>query len=374
MAIENSVLLNGQIRGLHILKDGEEMKQITIGLLVMRRPGAAKEDKDGFPRMDIIYIILRKPEMMQYIIDNEITEGDMLEVSGVFSTLSGLKKFHCSKCGYENGYTGSISFINPIVIRHFEIVPKKKEVITVSEKDLYMSGDGIEKVLEKHKKNQGSILAYRQVGAHDGLIDVELLVRKPISDREILKYLRSIGEISNRIYCMGNLCADPAYNDSGIGGRVCNYQLGINRKIFIHEDDERVRADFPHIRSLGEQAEKDAKCLKKGSLVFIDGSVQAREGFKVIKVCDNCGEEVELPGKAMEVIPYSVEYLRNYIGISDREDESYSDEDDDTQEEWEESWEVEDDEESGQVPSEESEEDDLGEENSGWSEDEDEDW
>ena len=49
-----------------------------------------------------------------------------------------------------------------------------------------------------------------------------------------------------------------------------------------------AKADYPWVKSLGEQAQKDSEALRMGSLVLVDGSIQAKNSFFVKRKCDYC--------------------------------------------------------------------------------------
>jgi single-stranded DNA-binding protein len=86
--------------------------------------------------------------------------------------------------------------------------------------------------------------------------------------------------------------------------------LAIRRKFRIKKDVD-IRTDFPWVKSYGQIAVNDAKTLKKGAYVFIDGRIQVRQ-LKRIQECENCGETYEWTDSATEIVPYAVEYLRDF--------------------------------------------------------------
>ena len=87
--------------------------------------------------------------------------------------------------------------------------------------------------------------------------------------------------------------------------------MGINRAVFLEQDGVGVRADYPWIKSVGQQAEQDHMALHKGSLVWIDGSIQARKDVVIEKICETCGEVARIKRRVMEIVPYHVEYCRD---------------------------------------------------------------
>lgn len=328
MAIENQVILNGQIRSLQKIRNKGDIVQITAGVLVMRRPKTIVGNRSGDIKTDIVVVTIRNEEMIKYMEEKNAATGDIIEVAGVYCTLRGMKTFYCKHCGTKNSFEGSVSFVHPLCIKVSELNPKRAEIVRLSPAERKETADNIKKILMERKSFKGDIIGIKDLGEKDdGFSEVRVISREEIKDKDVLKYLQWMGEISNRIYIMGNVCADPTYNPKDNGGRVCTYQLGINRKLFIKEDDPDIRADYPWVKSLGDQADKDNVAIRKGSLVFIDGSIQAREDFIMEKQCENCGETCKVKGQAMEIVPYSVEYLRNCN--TDFEDEKDDDEYDD---------------------------------------------
>ena len=97
----------------------------------------------------------------------------------------------------------------------------------------------------------------------------------------------------------------------------CRYRLGVDRKYYIKTQSE-ITADYPWVYSYGQQAEYDYSHLKmpqdgeQGSLVLVDGFVQYRD-VEAKMVCDACGEPYTYHDIVTEFIPYSIEYLNNYI-------------------------------------------------------------
>ena len=314
MAIENRVLLNGIIQNIRKIKESDkQIVQITIGLQVVRRPDVAYGNENGTLKSDIVLVHIREKEKIEYLQKENASQGDLLEVFGVFCTLRGIKHFIC-KCGAKNSYEGTMSFVHPLYLRLSEIHPKTMEVVSISEKERDGSKEEILEVLRLRKNAPGSIIATKYLGQNESDMRhyFSLTIREKVSDKDVRDYLKSLDEVSNHIYAMGNLCNDPQYNPIERGGRVCTYQLGINRKVYIESDGPNVRTDYPWIKSLGDQADKDRDMLEKGSLVYIDGSIQARDKFFIEKECCECGQTCKLLGRAMEIVPYSVEYLRDF--------------------------------------------------------------
>ena len=134
------------------------------------------------------------------------------------------------------------------------------------------------------------------------------------------RMLMTFRELSNEIQIIGNLCSDPKQWESG---RATSYQLGVNRKFYLKHDDPSVYADFPYVRSYGEQAENDFEALHAGSTVLVDGFIKMRT-FTRKSTCPYCGTVNTWRDKVLEVVPYSVQYLANYKTGLEREEEKQS--------------------------------------------------
>ena len=131
-----------------------------------------------------------------------------------------------------------------------------------------------------------------------------------LSDEKGKKILRNRCEVSNMVTVIAPLCRDPQLYVTEKGTYVTTYQLAIRRKFRIKKDTD-IRTDFPWVKSYGGIAANDARSLKKGAYVFIDGRIQVRQ-LKRIQVCENCGETYEWTDSATEIVPYAVEYLRDF--------------------------------------------------------------
>ena len=181
--------------------------------------------------------------------------GDMIEVKGTVTSREIIRTNICPKCGTENKVQGIVTYVHPIFC-------SKREPNTTQE-------EGIR------------LLQYRN-------------------------------EISNNVTEIGMLTADPVYHETKAGSLIAKYQIAVMRRFRIKEDSPDRKADFIWIKSFGKIAEQDRKYLKKGTLIYIDGVLQTTTYDREI-VCAECGEEFTSPETSMEVVPYTVEYLKDYI-------------------------------------------------------------
>ena len=126
-----------------------------------------------------------------------------------------------------------------------------------------------------------------------------------------MNYLAEHREISNQAYIFGTLCTDPKKVTLKEGLIVTQYQIALNRKFHIQADPPEVRADYPWVKSYGENALSDRRYLHIGSQIFIDGLIQARKVMRHTK-CDECGKKYDFRDRAMEIVPYETEYIANF--------------------------------------------------------------
>jgi hypothetical protein len=165
---------------------------------------------------------------------------------------------------------------------------------------------------------------------------------------ECIRYLSGHREISNIAYVFGRLVKDPQQITTRDGLKITQYPIEMYRKVRIRYDDPSVRADFPWVKSYGKNAEEDMKCLIKGSEIYVDGCLQTRsvqrhivcgqaygQNGKAEKdengnprmrvkpngVIDGCGRQYEWMDRATEIVPYEVEYLKNYNRDIEEEEE-----------------------------------------------------
>jgi len=144
------------------------------------------------------------------------------------------------------------------------------------------------------------------------------------TEDEALHYLSGMREISNQVFLLGTLCRDPKKITPKEGLIVTQYQIALNRKYFIRSDPPSIKADYPWVKSYGENAIEDKKRLHTGTKVFIDGCLQARSVQKHA-VCCVCGKPYDWKDRAMEIVPYETEYICDYysdeeIAVKEKEE------------------------------------------------------
>ncbi len=274
MAIENKVTLYGQIVGIQATeapenKDGIEYTDISLMVRTIRRKNAGFGIIKGRNMVDTVPVIFRNQDLIRKLNseDMDIGIGYMIHVYGVLCTIPVRRRWSCPDCGEKNVIAGTSTFVHPL---QFKITETPSSI-----------------------------------GLKDG---------EEISFSLGLAYMKEMDEESNRIKIMGSLCRDPEYYETPGGIAICTYQLATDRAVHLLEDGPQIRTDYPWVRSLGKVAESDRRHLRKGSLVYIDGSILHREGYMRTGRCEFCGHEVHWADRdgTMDIIPYEVEYLRNY--------------------------------------------------------------
>ena len=190
----------------------------------------------------------------------KLKKYDVVDIKGVFNVLTINKKSECPYCGEKNIKPyGSLAAVYPISFI--------------------------------------KINAWETCYEHD----VEL------PERILTKYFQ---ETSNYATIIGTVANTPEL----LGTEeypCCRYMLAINRKYYIKTQDN-ITADYPYIYSYGKQARNDYRYLKQGSVVMADCFVRMRKIKNNIR-CNKCDREYQFLDVASELVPYSVEYLQNFL-------------------------------------------------------------
>lgn len=124
-------------------------------------------------------------------------------------------------------------------------------------------------------------------------------------------YLASLLELSNWGMWLGNLTRDPVIGKNKRDVYVCQYQLAINRKYKVKEDNLNDKTDYPWVKTFGDQAIKDYYNLQKGSLVLVEGNLMSVFDRKQKDICPHCNKEFEWLNESLEIRGKWVEYMRD---------------------------------------------------------------
>jgi len=262
MAKENYAFISGQVcfkPKVYVGRDGIPLKATMLIKTIRRhyvRNNLAPINNNNM--FDVIPVTTFNVDIINLCM--KIVQGDMVEMRGVYTTKENTKKIFCEKCGEEIRTEGVTTFITPIYLRVVDKISSDKEP-------------------------------------------------NGFNPSEAIDMLKDRAEVSNTIKIIGTLCREP---EKSIGTRLVTtqYQIASNRRFRIKEDDPEARTDYPWVKSYGPQAESDAEVLHTGSVVYIDGLLQARKITKN-RICPSCGHVNAEEDTAYEIVPYSVEYLLN---------------------------------------------------------------
>lgn len=264
MAKHNQVILNGQVSipPRVVCDDNGTPVRAMCGIDVMHGTRDFGNNIDDI-KYDVPIVMTSDSEMIKKI--SSFKKGDMVEIKGTITTRDITKRTTCRFCGHKHEKQGTLVCVTPIFAE------------------------------------------IRETG---------------LNDEKGKRILRDRCEVSNLVTVIAPLCRDPQLYITPKGTHVTTYQLAIRRKFRIKKDTD-IRTDFPWVKSYGAIATNDARSLRKGSYVFIDGRIQVRQ-LKRVQVCENCGETYEWTDSATEIVPYAVEYLRDFYSkdeIAKREKE-----------------------------------------------------
>lgn len=209
-------------------------------------------DGDAFSKITNATVVTSNPELVEIIED--LHENDIVSIKSNIITVPITKAVECPHCESENTYESLFAYINPVAM---------------------------------------------------------CPLKKGLSKGEAMEYLEKNKEFSNEVTIIGHLCHDPEKIASLKKVQLSQYKIGIPRKFNIKWDENSdSKADFPYIKSYGQNSEKDLTYLKKGSTVLIDGFLQTRY-FERKKSCSHCSKDINWADSTLEVIAYSTEYLKN---------------------------------------------------------------
>lgn len=188
-----------------------------------------------------------------------LRKNDFIILKGTITTRDVNKTTTCPDCGTKNTIAGNVVYISPIFI----------------------------------KKN----------GHED-------------NEQESLKILKEHCEISNMCILVGTVCKQPTeYKEKKVP--VVQYSLAVNRKFHLKDGNVDERVDYPIIKCYGKKALQDAKALKVNSSILVDGLIQTRT-IERTTLCE-CGKSYKWNDSAVEIVPYSTEFLQNYKSSNELE-------------------------------------------------------
>ena len=276
MARQNDVRLFGAIINQpKIQKDsnGTPIRAAFNVAVIKNSRDIGEGDKEQV-RYDWPMVITKDPDQCRLI--SKFKLYDIVEIQGTFTTMKVGKDTYCKDCGTMNRVEGNICYVNPIFI-------KRRNPIRVRTRE-------------------------------DGN---EVKEATTMTEAEAIQEVKENRAISNNVTIVGNLCNDvDYYKDDKTETAV--YQLGIDRKFYIQQDDPKNRADYPIVKTYGAKAKEASMCIHQGTLVMVEGYLHTRR-FQRKSVCCGCQTPYEWTDNIIEIIPFATEYLHDYIDPEEAE-------------------------------------------------------
>lgn len=264
MAKQNLAFLYGRVaKAPNVFKTSETEYKHGMVYLDVVRGYRSVDDHIKFVKHDYPLLIAKEPEILDSF--TQWKENDVVFVKGVVTTQKLNKTSFCEHCSGKNQVVGNLVYITPIYVR--------------------------------------------KVASYDEKVDA---VEDVVNNREI----------SNQVYIYGTLLNNPKIFTTKRGNQITQYPIAINRKVNIRMDDPSIKSDYPVVKSYGEQARDDKIFLKYQSEIIVDGFLQARSITRTTK-CPHCGEFYHWKDNAMELVPYTVEYINNFRTPEDVEREEF---------------------------------------------------
>lgn len=81
----------------------------------------------------------------------------------------------------------------------------------------------------------------------------------------------------NKVILVGRLTADPELRKTDSGNKVCNLRLATNESWTDKAGKRQERAEFHRVTAWGKIAESTAEYTRKGSLVYVEGSLRTSQ-------------------------------------------------------------------------------------------------
>lgn len=292
MARENHVRLRGVLPADPIIRESNDGKDAyAVFNVFVSRPNRVVGDKQGGIKKVNILVSSRNPGIVR--VAKTLKKFDAVDINGVLTTKLIKKSSFCTYCGHKNMTMGTMVYVTP---NYIEYISKVEDI------------------------------------------------------KDALRYISDRAEISNTLRVIGEVMTEPKilHKTTGTPVDFTQYKLKLRRKMKIKEDDPKIGSDFPWVKSYGENAILDRFRLNKGSTVYIDGCVQTRyikrhiicgqkrdhngqymttsTGEPIIEVDPNtnkelgCGTVYDWNDQVLEIVPFAVEYLTDYIDKNDNKE------------------------------------------------------
>lgn len=293
----------------------------------------AMSDRDSFAsrtgyRLHNASVPVKSGEKNICDVFSKMAIGDIVSITGYIATRVGLStKKECPSChtvstaqeaGVVNGReTKTLTYILPIGVTLVKSAKRTRAKIAEKEGEKIEADaeeelpEAFEKYLEQEKE-EGKEIREEDIPQLKEELKKTIINKKYDSKVEEAHYvyLKNHSEDGNRVLVLGNVVADPITGEADEGRtKYTRFQIAMNRKYHSTSPDETANiTDYPWVYSYGSGAIDDAKYIKKGSLVLIDGALQSRK-YKDTYICPECGEAFPVRGRTLEILSYGTEYL-----------------------------------------------------------------
>lgn len=261
----NQVVLCGILQDMPKIrkKDDKAMAQFRLVTITGRRSGGLQLSSGSY---DMPLVLTTDPERVAEI--EKLNIGDIVLVKGALTTSTVFKTPRCPHCGETQKIPALLSYVSP-------------SCVAITEKGACVN-------------KYGNLDADKAKGC-----------------------LKKIKEISNFATIMGVVCRAPdMYKTVGDKKRkITSYQVAVKRKLRLIGEVEDSKVDFPWVKSYGKIGMNDARYIKKGTYIFIDGWIRARK-FERTETCCNCGQDITWNDVCQEIVSYATEYIKDYNDVS----------------------------------------------------------
>ena len=250
MARENTVILFGAVEQIRIRRRDDTGEPVVALAQIStyrtnRDPGGHNSGMEVYE----ISVMTKDRAVMKDMACWE--QYDVVEVKGVLTTDTVMKAAYCEHCGEKQAAEGQMTYVTPIAAK----------------------------------------------------------LRERAGDRNAaMKTVSENREFSNIVKLFGTLVREPKLVRSRTGMDITQYQIAMNRKYRIAQDQPDRKTDYPWVKAYGVNADTDKTFLQTGSEILIDGFLRGRT-YGRRAVCPHCGKEYIWTDRTTEIIPYSVEYL-----------------------------------------------------------------
>ena len=252
MARVNEVMVYGQVLNIRIIKDDDgNYRQGHFSMVILRGKRDTGENLLTL-QYDYPTVSTAIPRIIKQM--ENIKPNDMVLVKGTLTTRDVDRTITCPSCGKPHTKKGTLAFINPLHI---------------------------------------------------------LITETGLKSDECIDRLKEHNEISNAVRLLGKLTEDPQVYKTENNLVITQYRMQVKRKVPIKDDAIESRSDFPHIKAFKQIAISNGNALRKDSIIYLDGCIQTRK-FPDKREC-SCGCVFERDAFTVDVIPYSVEYLKDYL-------------------------------------------------------------